>query len=321
LVAAGGLAGALVVPLAACWAWGGGWLSKLGSTLDLGHGFVDFGGSGVVFWVSAMMTAGLLFFQERRLPDESRTPPPAHFPLLANLGALLFGLGWAGWTLSAPFHTYGATLDWNRAAVNVFVGMAGSVLTSQLYAWLVTGDLDPLMAARGVAAGWCALLAGAPFLPPWAALVVGLIAGLLSPLLLYVVHGVLRFKDASATLSVGLAGGLWGVLSLAFFADGYWGQGWNGSGLTTGVSGIFVAEGIGQFVAQLVGLVALGLWGLVWGLLLGQISRLSMARKEVVPEPATSGIAAGELSPVADDLPLEVIEDTPTLDQDLVLPD
>ncbi|MDY0019928.1 MAG: hypothetical protein RBT47_08000 [Anaerolineae bacterium] len=282
MVAAGGLLGAIVVPLAACWAWGGGWLAKLGITLELGHGFVDFGGSAVILWVPAMMVMGLLLFQERRLPEESNSLPPAYFPLLANLGTLFLGLGWTGWALSAPFHTSGALLDLNRTAVNLFLGLAGAVLTSQLYAWLVTGELEPLLAARGAAAGWCALLAGAPFLPPWAALVVGLFAGLLAPLALYVANGVLRLKDSAAAAVLGLMGGAWGVLSVAIFADGRWGQGWNGADVAGGVRGLFVGSG-GQLLAQLVGLVVLGLWGFAWGALLAQIARMAGPHE---PKPA-----------------------------------
>ncbi len=40
--------GALYYPIFGGWTWGGGWLAKLGNSLDLGFGYVDFAGSGVV---------------------------------------------------------------------------------------------------------------------------------------------------------------------------------------------------------------------------------------------------------------------------------
>ncbi len=285
VIVAGALAGAVVVPVAACWAWGSGWLAHSGETLSLGHGFADFGGSGLLLWLPAMMATGILLFQPRRSVEEPLAPPPAYFPLLANLGALLLGIGWVGWSLSGPFHTYGATLDWNRAALSAFLGMAGAVLTSQLYAWLVTGEIEPLMAARGMAAGWGAALAGAAFLPPWAALIVGLIAGLLFPLVLYVSEIGLRLKDAAAVVALGVVGGFWGLLSVGLLADGRWGQGWNGSGAETslGVTGLFADGGGGQLLAQFVGLLALGLWGLLWGALLGGISRLTLPQVRQTP--------------------------------------
>ncbi|MEA3309687.1 MAG: hypothetical protein U9Q70_09280 [Chloroflexota bacterium] len=302
MVTAGALTGTVVVPVAACWVWGGGWLSQLGTTLELGHGFVDFGGSSLLLWLPAMFVLGVLLLQPRRQGTEQPAPPPAYFPLLANLGALLLGLGWAGWALSAPFHTFGATLDWNRAALSALLGMAGAVLTSQFYAWLVTGDIEPLLAARGLAAGWGAALAGAAFLPPWGALVTGLIAGIAFPLALYLWNEILRLLDASATGALGLAGGSWGVLAVALLADGRWGAGWNG-GATTGVAGLFSSGGSGQFIAQLVGLLALGLWGITWGLLLGGLSRISLATTSPrvgMEEPAVAEI----------DLPFTATEET-----------
>ena len=40
--------GAIYYPLFGAWTWGGGWLSQLGKNFSLGHGYVDFAGSGVV---------------------------------------------------------------------------------------------------------------------------------------------------------------------------------------------------------------------------------------------------------------------------------
>ncbi len=277
MVAVAALSGALVVPIGACWAWGSGWLSQLGATLGLGHGFVDAGGSGVVLWLPAMLATGLLLLHPRATVEADPGPPPAYFPLLANLGGVLLGIGWIGWTLAAPLHTYGAALHWQRAAINVFLGMAGAVLTSQLYAWLIVGEVEPLIAARGQAAGWAVALAGAPFLPAWAALMLGLLAGLAFPLLLYMVEVGLRLKDTAATIALGGVAGLLGLLGPALLADGRAGMGWNGIGAMTsamprGVTGLLAGGGAGQLQAQLVGLLALGAWGLLWGLLLGAVN-------------------------------------------------
>ena len=173
--------------------------------------------------------------------------------------------------------------------------MAGAVLTSQFYAWLVTGDIEPLLAARGLAAGWGAALAGAAFLPPWGALITGLIAGIAFPLVLYFWNEFLRLLDASATSTLGLLGG-WGLLAVALLADGKWGSGWNG-GATTGITGVFNGGTSGQLIAQLVGLLTLGLWGILWGLLLGGLSRLSLANTFQSLQQGEQTITEGELTP------------------------
>ncbi len=294
----------VIVPVAACWMWGSGWLthlSHLSETLSRGHGFVDFGGSALVLWLPGMVTLGILLQQPRREPGPLPAPL-THHPLLANLGALILGIGWAGWSLSGPFHTIGVNWEPARAAVNVVLGMSGAVLTAQLYAWLVTGDLESLLAARGIAAGWGATLAAAPFLQPWAALMIGLLAGLTFSFLLYVTESWLRLQDTATTVALGLTGGLWGVLSVGIFADGLAGQGWNKIGAAAGngemgvaVTGFLVNQNWGQLTAQLIGLVVLGLWGLLWGVLLGFIGNPGWIRHlGRRPAPTAMGASSNE---------------------------
>lgn len=299
IVLAGTLMGTLIFPTAACWIWGSGWLAHLGETSNLGHGVVDFGGSALVLWLPATMVCGVVLLQ-KKWPAEPLTPVPVYFPLLAHLGALLMGLGWMGWAVSGPFHTSGAMWDWNQAALSMILGMAGAVLTSQLYAWLVTGELESLLAARGLAAGWGAVLACAPFLPPWAALIIGLLAGLLFPFVLYAAESRLGLRSPATALALGLAGGAWGLLCVGLFADGRWGQGWNGVGaalggndLPLGISGLITRGDWQQLVAQIVGLGAIGVWGLLWGLGLGfvanpQLPQLKQAAKPALKETQTT---------------------------------
>ncbi|MGD8966359.1 MAG: hypothetical protein PVI07_02515 [Anaerolineae bacterium] len=281
MVIGGLLVAAILFPVAACWAWGGGWLAKLGFTLERGHGFVDHGGSGVVYLLGGCAALGALVGLGYRLPPgshgEPAEMPPAHFPLLANLGALLFGLGCLSWSLSSPFHVAGADLNLPRLAVNGLLAAAGAILASQTYCWFTVGHADALMSARGAAAGFIALSAGAPFVPPWAALVVGTMAGLLLPLGVYTVDRVLRLPDATATVALGITGGAWGLLAVALLADGRSGQGWNGVGPTEyhtvlgqGVTGFIpaagmIGDGLGQMVAQLAGLGAISVLALLVG--------------------------------------------------------
>src|SRR5437879_1889442 len=53
-VAASFLMGAFTYPIFANWAWGGGWLSALGTNFGLGKGYCDFAGSGVVHAVGGI---------------------------------------------------------------------------------------------------------------------------------------------------------------------------------------------------------------------------------------------------------------------------
>ncbi len=281
--AAGGLViAAVLFPIVACWAWGGGWLTTIGQAISQSpnepqHGFVDYAGSGVVYLLGGLAALGALVGLKKRLPpgklEEPAEMPPAHFPLLANLGALLFGLGLLSWSLSTPFHVAGATLNLPRAAVNIVLAGAGATFVTQVYSWFAIGRANALMAARGTAVGFIAIAAGAPFIPQWWALFVGAAVGLLLPLGVYFVEHVLRLPDATATIALGLTAGLLGLLVVPLFADGLWGQGWNGVGVDEyrtealmGVTGFLPAEkfdisngdGPGQLIAQLAGIGAIG---------------------------------------------------------------
>ena len=262
----------LLFPIVACWAWGGGWLANIGMTLERGHGFVDHSGSVVVYLLGGMVALGALVGLGKRTPPgqpgEPAEMPPAHFPLLANLGSLLFALGWLGWALSTPFHTLPARENLNPSliAVNGLLAVAGAALVTQVYCWITVGRADPLMTARGAVAGLVAVSAGAPFFAPGAALGVGVVAGLILPLGVYLVERVFRLPDGTAAAPIGaLAGGL-GGLAVAFLANGQWGGGWNGIGLDEyqgvvgqGVTGFwptghFVGDGPGQLIAQVIGI-------------------------------------------------------------------
>ncbi len=275
------LTAALFFPLAACWGWGGGWLAALGRTIERGHGLVDYAGSGVVFLLSGMIAlGGLLAVGRRPAGAQPAQMPLAHFPLLANLGALLLLIGWLGWSMGVPFHVVGAQVEPGRIAVNGLLAVAAATLTGTAYCWLVLGGGDPLMVSRAAAAGLVAISAAAPFVPPWAALVVGGLAGLLLPLAIYLVDHLLGLADRTAAVATTALSGLLGLLAVAFFADGRWGQGWNGVGLEEyrtvigqGVTGFLPANGLsgdgpGQLIAQLAGLAAIALLGGLagWGL-------------------------------------------------------
>ena len=59
--------GALYYPIFGGWTWGGGWLSQLGNNVDLGFGYVDFAGSGVVHAMGGI--AALAGRDRARAPD------------------------------------------------------------------------------------------------------------------------------------------------------------------------------------------------------------------------------------------------------------
>lgn len=278
------IVGAIVYPVAGNWVQGGGWLNGLGRNLGLGHGFVDFGGAGTVFLVAAAFTlAGLVVWPT---PQKAMSPagpdlPPAQLPLLAVVGSLFALTGAMGWLWSNPLQVEALTeVALMRGSLNIVLSTSAGALIPLLYTWFVAGYSHPTLSARGAIAGLVAGLAAGPFIQPGPAFLVGLVAGATLPFVTYLIDRTLRLDDKTGIVSMVAIPALLGLLLVGVFADGVAGQGWQMTGVDTylgvsgqGVSGLLVASGYqpdasGQFQAQLIGITALGLWGLLTGLIL-----------------------------------------------------
>jgi len=279
LIIGAALLGIFFYPVAANWAWGGGWLQQFGITSALGHGMVDFAGSGVVFMFGGLATLGALLGygvrSHTRVTTAANIPefPSAHLPLLMILGALLFLLGANVIVFGDPFQL--PDLSMTHIQLNLLNAAMAGLVVATLYGWFVSGEPLPMLAARGAVAGVVAVAASLPFIPAWAALVIGGVAGLLLPLTTYAVERWIRADDQPLLVPTFGVAGMWGLLALAIFADGTYGVGWNKTGIGRhlgvagqGVTGIFAQTGFvpdspGQMEAQFFGIVAIGLFAFV----------------------------------------------------------
>jgi Amt family ammonium transporter len=324
-LALGLLVSGVVYPLFGNWLWGGGWLSNLGSSLGLGHGFVDAAGSGAIFVLGALVAqAAFLAIKPGRVTDQSPARlPSVHFPLWMVVGALMAVAGWPGLAL-------GNVLIQTRVStplvlVNLMMGATGGALITSLYSWFVTAQPDGLAVARGTVAALVAVSAACPFVPAWAALAIGAVAGMLFILGLYASEHVLRVEDPSASAATFGLPGLWGLLAVAVFADGRWGAGWNGVGAESylgiarqGISGFLVGPGFqspgsGQLYAQLTGIAALLVaafvlpWiifqGAVWIRRLGKPRQPEQSVSATVPSALGLGSSGGDSDKPSADSP------------------
>jgi Amt family ammonium transporter len=183
------------------------------------------------------------------------------------LGTLLAVAGWPALVLGNVLATEQVAAS--LVVTNVLLAAAGGAMVVFLYSWFVTGVPDALATGRGTVAALVAVSAGCGFVPAWAALLTGALAGLLSLLGFYVSERVLHLEDSNAALTTFGVPGIWGLLAAAIFADGRWGMGWNGVGVGEhlgvegqGISGLILAAGyqpagVSQLQAQLVGIGAL----------------------------------------------------------------
>ncbi|HEX4210038.1 MAG TPA: ammonium transporter [Candidatus Binataceae bacterium] len=239
-------------PLYGNWVWGGGWLAQLGVNLGLGHGCVDFAGSSVVHMTGGVAALAGTIVLGPRIGKFRRDGAIGHLPghnlPFAMAGTLILAFGWFGFNAGSTL----AASDSRIAiiAVNTMLASAGGALSALLYLWERYGKPDVAMACNGLLGGLVAITAPCAFVTPAAAMLIGVVAGLI------VVAGViglerrLRIDDPVGAIAVHGCSGLWGAVAVGLFADGTYGDGWNG--VAGPVRGLLYGDG-GQFLAQLIG--------------------------------------------------------------------
>jgi ammonium transporter, Amt family len=254
--------GALLYPIFGCWVWGGGWMSQLGASMGLGHGYVDFAGSTVVHAVGGFCAMALAVVLGPRLGKYGKDGKTAHaFPahniVFVVTGTFILLFGWMGFN---PGSTLGAT-DLRISIVAVNTNLAAcSGSAAALFLWyLMFGKPDVTMACNGMLAGLVAITAPCAFVGPTSAIVIGILAGVLVCLGVLFNERILKVDDPCGAVSVHGYCGWLGAVCVGIFADGTYGAGWNGVGASAylghagqGVTGLLYGDSH-QFLVQLGG--------------------------------------------------------------------
>src|SRR6516165_8034759 len=253
--------GAITHPLFANWAWGGGWLSQLGTNLGLGKGYCDFAGSGVVHAVAGLTALAVALIIGPRIGkfnrDGSSNVILGHDISAVLIGCFILAFGWFGFNPGSTLGASGAgCLRIGSVAVNTMLAGCTGTFGAILYMWALKGKPDASMSGNGLLAGLVAITAPSGFVNPTGSAIIGFIAGILVCLSVSFVENTLKVDDPVGAISVHGACGLWGVLSVGLFADGTSNYGGSWNGVTGSVTGLFYGDA-SQLVAQLVGIATL----------------------------------------------------------------
>jgi Amt family ammonium transporter len=253
------LISAVVYPIYGHWVWGGGWLSEL----PFGLGHLDFAGSGVVHLVGASVgLAGALVTGPRFGkfgPDGKPRAIPGHNMGMAALGTFILWFGWFGFNPGSTLSAH--ELRISVIAVNTNLAAAAGAVAAMLVMYVKSRKFDIGMTLNGALAGLVAITASCAWVEAWAAVVIGLVAGLL------VVGSVFFLEnrgidDPVGAVSVHGTNGIWGLLSIGIFADGTYGNYTTDGPLATG---LLYGGGAGQLIAQAIGAAACFLWAFMAG--------------------------------------------------------
>jgi ammonium transporter, Amt family len=255
------LMGALTYPIFANWAWGGGWLSALGTNLGLGKGYCDFAGSGVVHAVGGVTALAVALIIGPRIGkfnrDGSANAIIGHDISAVLIGCFILAFGWFGFNPGSTLGASGAgCLRIGSVAVNTMLAGCTGTFGALLYMWALKGKPDASMSGNGLLAGLVAITAPSGFVSPVGSAIIGAIAGVLVCLSVSFIENKLKVDDPVGAISVHGACGLWGVLSVGLFADGTSNYGGSWNGVTGSVTGLFYGDA-SQLVAQLVGISTL----------------------------------------------------------------
>ena len=252
--------GAIIYPLYGHWAWNeAGWLGAL-DKIDL-PAAADYAGSGVVHAVGGFVALAGAVVVGPRIgkfnADGSANVISGHNVGYVVIGTFILFFGWFGFNINT-----GDSIGLN--AVNTLMaGATGSIVA--LYIRLVqTGKTDILIACNGALAGLVGITAGAAFVEPWSAVVIGAIAAPIMMASLLLIERVFKIDDPVGAISVHGVTGLWGLLAVGIFANG-----------NNGVEGLVVGEGK-QILSQLISMGVVLAWGLVTGFALFMLLNVTM---------------------------------------------
>jgi Amt family ammonium transporter len=230
-------------PLFAHWAWGGGWLAQLGANYGIGGGYIDVGGTGTIHvlgGLTALSAAWLLGPRRGKFGHDGMPMAiPGHNGVYILFGCLLALAGWTG--LNGAGAILFAGVQPGRLAliaVNTILGASSGALGAAALTRLRFGKPDSSLTANGWLGGLVAVSATCAFLPPAAAILIGLVAGALAALCVELFELHLDIDDPGGSISVHAVAGIWGLLA-------------------GGALGRFPNGGSGQFLAQLIGVATL----------------------------------------------------------------
>ena len=254
-----------IYPVVGAWTWGGGWLSGDGGWLEnlTGATFKDFAGSTIVHSTGGWAAlAGALIVGARRgkfrRDGSVKITPPSSVPTV-TLGVFILWLGWFGFNGGSQL-ALGSAADaiaMSHVLVNTNLAACAGVIAALCVSRPLFGRIDLMVGLNGALAGLVAVTAGPDFVDHYWALIIGAIGGVICSGGIKLMEK-LKIDDVVGAVPVHLFAGIWGTLAVC---------------ITSG----------GNFVAQLVGVLAIGVFvfgvSLLAWFLLGQLMGLRVSQR------------------------------------------
>jgi Amt family ammonium transporter len=235
--------------------------NKVGDTITgagflAGNGVQDFAG-GTAVHINAGAAALALAIVLGKRHGWRRDPMRPHSLPLVMLGAGLLWFGWFGFNAGSSLAANGIA---GLALINTQVATGGAILGWLLVERIRNGHPTSLGAASGAVAGLVAITPACAFVDPWAAVVIGFVAGILCSLAVGLKY-VFNIDDSLDVVGVHLVGGIWGSLSVGFFGTA--------AVNSIGLDGILYGGGTELLMKQLLGVGLVFAYSFIVTLIIG----------------------------------------------------
>ena len=213
-------------PIVAHWAWSkDGWASPLKDpgTRLFGSGAVDYGGASVVHvtgGLAALIGCVVVGPRVGRFNAGVPIPMPMQSPVFQTAGTMFLWFGWYGFNCVAvgTLEDGNAVLAAKAAVATTLAAAAGGGATMLTDAYVWPRNLEPRRMNNGILCGLVAISGCAGLVEPWAAMLIGAIAGFIYVVASYFLL-VWHIDDVVEAVPVHLFGGVWGILAPALFVN------------------------------------------------------------------------------------------------------
>jgi Amt family ammonium transporter len=226
-------------------------------------GVQDFAGGTAVHINAGAAGLALAIVLGKRVGWRKESMRPHSLPLVM-LGAALLWFGWFGFNAGSALAANGTAA---LALINTQVAAAAAVFGWLLVEKIRNGHATSLGAASGAVAGLVAITPACAFVAPWAAVVIGLIAGAICALSVGIKYR-LGFDDSLDVVAVHLIGGIWGSLSIGLFGAS--------AVNSLGLDGIFYGGGTDLLIKQALGVGVVFAYSFVATLIIGYVIEKSI---------------------------------------------
>ncbi len=232
---------ALIYPVVGHWVWGGGWLAELGMQ--------DFAGSTVVHLqgaIAALIATILLKPRKGRYVNNETVSIPGHNQIYSIMGVFVLWIGWFGFNAGSTLGSLTGFFGYVALTTNLAAAAGG--IGALFLIWMINHHADLTTMINGVLAALVAITASCAFVEPWAAVVIGALAGATSV-------GVAAYMERKGiddpiyAISVHGVPGISGTLSTGIFAAPHL-----VAQVGIGQAGLLYGGGLSQLVVQALGI-------------------------------------------------------------------